>query len=378
MLIFNLPIPRVRAALQWISRYVFGEEPLRRARLARSLLAIQLYIGGDWLGQFGLTHWHSPLQGVRGFQLISTVVSLVTFTLLRSGWSERFADPSLSVYQIMVAQTLAALCYVVFPPVRGALLILQIVVISFSLFSLRNRGQILVSVYPLALMAMTMASAAWLNSSVFAPDIEFVHFVILAAVLPSVSVLGNQFTKMRLSLKQQAIELEAAVARIRDLAGRDELTGLHNRRYILDIVRHHVQLHERSGNLFCLAMLDIDHFKSVNDSHGHHNGDTVLREFGDSAQRTLRQTDVIARWGGEEFLVLLSDSQLAHATTAIQRLRTMLSTVEILHIEPQFRVKFSAGVTQFASGEQLEEVIERADKALYLAKRRGRDCTVTL
>jgi diguanylate cyclase (GGDEF)-like protein len=372
------PIRKARAALQLASYYVFSREPLRRARLARSLLAIQLYIGGDWLGQFGLAHWHSSLQGVRSYQGISTVVSLVTFALLRSGWSESFADPSLSIYQIMVAQTLAALCYVVFPPVRGALLILQIVVISFSLFSLRNRGQVLVSVYPLCLMAGTIGTATWLNPLVFAPDIELVHFVILAAVLPSVSVLGSQFTKMRIRLKQQAAELETAVARIQDLAGRDELTGLHNRRFILDIIRHHVQLHERSGKLFCIAMLDIDHFKSVNDTHGHQNGDAVLRQFGGSAQRTLRQTDVIARWGGEEFLVLLSDSQIAHASTAIERLRAMLSTFEILHVEPDFRVKFSAGVTQFASGDQLEAVIERADKALYLAKQRGRDCTVAI
>ena len=361
-----------------LSRYVLAPEALRRARLARSLLAIQLYIGGDWLGQYGLAHWHSSLQGVRSYQLVSTVVSLVTFAMLRSGWSERFADPSLSIYQIAVAQTLAALCYVVFPPVRGALLILQIVVISFSLFSLRTRGQVLVSVYPLCLMAITMGTAAWLDPRVFAPDIEFVHFVILAAVLPSVSVLGNQFTKMRIRLRHQATELEAAVARIQDLAGRDELTGLHNRRYILDIVRHHVQLHGRTGNQFCLAMLDIDHFKSVNDKHGHQHGDTVLRQFGESAERTLRQTDVIARWGGEEFLVLLSDSQVTHASTAIERLRVALSTFEILTVAPEFRVKFSAGITQFAGGDQLEAVIERADKALYLAKQRGRDCTVTI
>ncbi|MES2091654.1 MAG: GGDEF domain-containing protein [Pseudomonadota bacterium] len=348
----------------------------RRLRIARSMLAFQIYLAGDWIGQYAISHWSVDVADVRAYQIISGLFSVLVYALIRGGWSERLADPSLTVLQIVVAQTLAVWCYAIFSPVRGALMLLQIIIIFFALFTLKPRGQLLVTVYPLVLMGLSMWGLSVASPATFAPDIEWVHFVILATTLPSVAMLGGQISSMQDKLRKQKIALEGALARIQDLANRDELTGLPNRRYMLDVLHSRISLFERSGQSFCLAILDLDHFKQVNDVHGHQVGDEVLKTFAQQSAVALRETDLLARWGGEEFLLLMADSCAPHAAKAIDRIRENLSQVQMTTEAPQLRITFSAGFVQFLSGDTLDSAIERADQALYTAKKNGRNRTV--
>jgi len=181
---------------------------------------------------------------------------------------------------------------------------------------------------------------------------------------------------MRNRLTEQKIELRKAVERIQQLATRDELTQLFNRRHMMSLLEFHTRQIKRTGAEFCLALIDLDHFKRINDTFGHGVGDMVLRGFAQHAVVILRESDVMARWGGEEFLILFPDTRLDKAELGLRRLREMINDLAVAGEVPELRAHFSAGVTECLPGETIESVIERADQALYAAKARGRNCTV--
>jgi len=142
----------------------------------------------------------------------------------------------------------------------------------------------------------------------------------------------------------------------------------------MDVLHQHRKRLERTGHhRFCLAILDLDHFKRVNDTHGHGVGDDVLRNFAQIAQKALRDTDVLARWGGEEFLMLLNDTTTEQAQVGLERVRDMVAGAPMSASVPELRATFSAGLTAYDCTEPLDACIERADRALYAAKAAGRN-----
>lgn len=151
----------------------------------------------------------------------------------------------------------------------------------------------------------------------------------------------------------------------------DALTGVPNRRHILQLGDAALSDRRRQTQPLSLAILDLDHFKGINDTHGHHMGDAVLRAFCDHVSERMRTSHMLGRLGGEEFLLLMPGTSIDEAALVMERVRKSL--------QPHARVEytFSAGLAQAAPGEALAAVIERADEALYEAKRTGRDRSVT-
>jgi len=164
--------------------------------------------------------------------------------------------------------------------------------------------------------------------------------------------------------------------RLRELATTDPLTGALNRRQLYELAEEEVRRAERYWRPLCFAMLDLDHFKAVNDRFGHAVGDEALKAVAAAIRRSLRATDRLARHGGEEFVVMLPETPLATARGALERIR---ASVESLHFEARgepVRVTVSAGVVAWRSGESVDAVLDRADAALYAAKRGGRNQVV--
>lgn len=157
----------------------------------------------------------------------------------------------------------------------------------------------------------------------------------------------------------------------------DPLTGLYNRQHLQGRLEAERERAQAGGHRFCVALIDLDHFKHINDRHGHAMGDHVLITFARQAQAVLRETDTIGRWGGEEFLIMLPDTKpVDKAGIALRRLREGLRRIPVSEEAPQMRVTFSAGVAEWAQGESIDQLLDRADKALYEAKRQGRDRAV--
>ncbi|MDE2000525.1 MAG: GGDEF domain-containing protein, partial [Burkholderiales bacterium] len=225
-------------------------------------------------------------------------------------------------------------------------------------------------------VVLCMGSIMWWSNhqypARYPASIEWVYFVMFVGLQPIAVVLGNQFGAMRTSLKRHRAELQDALQTIRELASRDELTGLYNRRQAVSVMEQWIRNADQHAAVCSLAMIDLDLFKQINDDHGHHVGDEALKAFTAEAQETLRGSELIARWGGEEFLVLLPRTDTEGARHAMARLRERLKFHQISAETPALRVCFSSGVTDLRAGDQLESVLQRADQALYQAKRQGR------
>jgi diguanylate cyclase (GGDEF)-like protein len=178
-------------------------------------------------------------------------------------------------------------------------------------------------------------------------------------------------------LQVQKRELEASLERIRLLATQDELTGLVNRRHMLALLKAEQAREQRAKQpLMSLALIDLDYFKRVNDTYGHQAGDVVLKGFAEAARGALRGSDVLSRWGGEEFLLMLPDTGEDEAERCMERIQQGLAQVTFASVAPDLKITFSAGLSACRAGESLEAAIERADQALYRAKAQGRNCNV--
>lgn len=187
----------------------------------------------------------------------------------------------------------------------------------------------------------------------------------------------DDLSRANLALEQRVAErtaeLEALNRQLENLAHTDPLTGLWNRRYLLGALDRAIAAAPRHGSQLALAMIDVDHFKAINDTHGHAAGDAALRTLARSMQAALRPQDVLARFGGEEFVVLLHDSGSAEALGAAERWRTTLAAQRTLHDGREIRFTVSIGVATWHVGEPADQLVREADEQLYLAKSRGRN-----
>ncbi|HCL4320033.1 TPA: biofilm formation regulator diguanylate cyclase SiaD [Pseudomonas aeruginosa] len=160
---------------------------------------------------------------------------------------------------------------------------------------------------------------------------------------------------------------------LKEASIRDPLTGLPNRRMLLERLREENERSQRHGQSYVLAMLDVDFFKQVNDTWGHDSGDRVLVEIARAMESELREYDLCGRWGGEEFLLLLPQTRLQDAGPVLERVRDSVRTLAVRVGTEALSVTASVGVTEHRIGETYSQTVNRADAALLDAKRSGRD-----
>lgn len=355
---------------------VLGSDPVQRLRVAQAGLATLLMALSAMLLLAAARGGDAPMGAVLIWAALSLGGLLASFVAIRSGWSLRLRDPSLTLPQMLFAIASASAAYAMAGPMRGAAFPVLLVILTFGMFQLRPRALAYVGLYSLVLFGTAMTVMAWHRPQVYAPSVEWIHFLMLATMLPSIAVLAARLSRMRERSRDQRDELASALARIQELATRDDLTGLINRRHMGELLEQERQRSARSGRGFCIAVIDIDHFKQVNDRLGHAGGDAVLRAFAQQALGAIRSGDVLARWGGEEFVLLLSDSHLPPALGGIERLRQRIEAAILVDSDPALHVTVSAGLTDHIAGEAISDALARADRALYAAKAAGRNRTV--
>jgi diguanylate cyclase (GGDEF)-like protein len=306
----------------------------------------------------------------------------IAYLLVRFGGRFGLAPTALATLQGVFAISCNMWLYAIAGPLRGATLMALMVVVVFCTFALRPRQTLALAGAGLAGMGATMW---WLQAHDplhYPPQVEAVTFTILAACSLTVTFLTGEMSKLRARLKAQKAELVKAVDTIRTLATVDELTALANRRHMNEVLA----LEERRrgpaagapcpgapASSTCIALLDIDFFKQINDRHGHAAGDEVLRSFAAAARAELRAGDVLARWGGEEFLLMLPDTAIDEAQLVLKRMAARIGAIDVIDTDIKLRITFSAGVVERGAREPFAETIARADKAMYRAKLSGRD-----
>ena len=194
-----------------------------------------------------------------------------------------------------------------------------------------------------------------------------------------VGLLQKALRKNNAVLEQTVLELKRALHELNELAITDPLTGLLNRRYLREGLPRELMLAQRRGTKLAVIMIDIDHFKRFNDTFGHEAGDLVLSETGALLKSQMRKTDIACRFGGEEFAIFLIDSTFARAERQAEEFREAIKTLGLTYRDkPLGQITASLGMALFPDhGEDADVLLRMADRALYEAKRAGRDCVIS-
>ena len=348
-------------------------DPVQRVRLAQAGLAMVVMATAVAAMHFFVGVGVAPARPVLWWSLGTLLGMFLFYALIRSGWSRQRSDPSLTVPQMLFALTSGAVAYTVLGAGRGAVFPVVMVVLMFGMFIASPRQMRWVSGYAVVMFGAVMALMAMRSPAAYPWAIELGHFLLVATMLPAVSILAGRLSRMRHRSRLQRAELSQALARLREHTTRDELTGLINKRHMQELMAQEHQRCVRSGQSFCIAVLDIDRFKAVNEAHGYTVGDAVLRAAAQEALRHVRVSDVLARWGGEEFVLMMSDTRAALARGGLERLHQKVGALRILHGTAAVGVTLSGGLAEHHAGENVTQTLERAEKALVEAKAQGRD-----
>jgi diguanylate cyclase (GGDEF)-like protein len=192
--------------------------------------------------------------------------------------------------------------------------------------------------------------------------------------ISDLAMISAELEKIKRSLAIKETELRAVIAQADEVSHTDALTFLPNRRSILGDLQREVTFSDRYGTPLAISMVDIDHFKQINDTHGHVAGDEVLRKLAMELRNHIRHPDVIGRYGGEEFLVVLPHSTIKAAAEQAERLCNYVQSLVIPSGENEIRITVSMGLAQYRiHREDWQSFLSRADIALYQAKNAGRN-----
>ncbi|MDX1515073.1 MAG: GGDEF domain-containing protein, partial [Gammaproteobacteria bacterium] len=210
----------------------------------------------------------------------------------------------------------------------------------------------------------------------FGLQLELFLLAGFAAALLGSALVGHEMYVLRLTLRERNRQVRVVLEQVKELAVTDELTGIHNRRYIVDVLERQAALAQRGDYRFSICFFDLDHFKQVNDTHGHAAGDRVLIKVAQIATEATRVGDYVARYGGEEFVIVLSATGVERALSVAERIRESAEGTSFDELGPDVRVTISCGVTEYRAPEAVHELLVRADEAMYAAKNRGRNTVV--
>ena len=364
--------------LPWALRaadILFGHDPRLRIRVRLCFIAGFIYVGWVAIIALAMRH-HLLISREAGYPLIvmMALVALVFYPLVRSGRTAHLPDPALVLPQMIIAYVVCGSGYVIAPDSRGSLLQVMCLIQVFGLLSLTPNEVRIVGMAALASVVMAwIGGALWAPARAFDASREALHLSMAAFILVLLNMVSHNYSLMRAKVRTQKKDLSEAVQQVEHIVSHDPLTGLFNRRHMVEVIEREVARVERSGVGMALVLIDLDHFKKINDTHGHQAGDEVLQAFADIAHAALRETDIVGRWGGEEFILLLPDTHPANrAMIAVGRMQQTLLDAIVCVGAPTLRLAFSAGIAVPRNGESLDAMLERADRALYAAKHQGR------
>ena len=315
--------------------------------------------------------------GLGGFALLMLFLwigHLSLFLAIRLGFNKRFADPSMT--REMVIWSIIAILITVFYMDRFRPLMLMFfpIILIYGAFWMTTRQYLATAALMVFGYFSVMTSIHHITPQRLILGDEIVVGSVFVLVIVALSFVSNEISLSRKKLRQRNAELAEAMGKIEHMAITDELTGLINRRHMMYMLERQKSLVDRGGTGFCICFFDIDHFKTINDTFGHHIGDIVLQRFASIIQSQLRASDLFARVGGEEFVLMAFGVDLSGAKIPANRLRKAIEQTSFKDVARGLSVTISGGVAQYRNSEKIETILSRADQALYLAKKSGRNC----
>lgn len=361
-----------------MDQHLFPEEPKQILRLKRHFSSLGACLVYTFLAIYlfnkGYFRVDTPIfyAGVVIFWLGNMTIT----SIIRTGFNVRFKDPSLTMGQMLWALLFMLLALYTLDLLRGVVLMSYFTLLSFGNFRFRP-GQFLFIVFAAIFGYLgVIILLLYLSPDSISIDTEIAQFI--GFVLTSLVLLytGSVFSELRETNRKQTIALQKALELNTRLATIDDLTGLYTRRHFMDILTKQKALAERDGTDFVLCFADLDHFKYINDSFGHHTGDEVLKTFAEIIKVLIREVDYAARFGGEEFIILLVNTDMEQAIKVAERIRQALESHNFSDLAPALNTTVSIGLSNFRHYNSIQETLVSADNKMYQAKQNGRNMVV--
>lgn len=356
------------------------DDPKQEIRLRRFFIGVAAHFM-NW--GFILSCWHFSylaLEPTLTFIALDSSFILLCYIVIRSGLNQGFADPSLTFFQIAVPAVLGLYVMYHAGAARITFLLLGVTMFAFGMFRFKVREFIALALfilmgYALLIVLLKAESATPVDLRLeillwMAFALTLIQFTFLA---DTIGQLRHKLSEKNAELAKQNTELGIALQRISDMAIRDELTGQYNRHYLMERIGEEAQRCTRYGSAFSLCILDIDFFKRVNDTHGHLAGDEVLRKVAQGVSATIRTTDFLGRFGGEEFVIALTNTPREGAVLIAERVREKIAQLSFPEIKEDFQVTISIGIAEHDRNTTPAFTLKLADEALYRAKEAGRN-----
>ncbi|MBC7665197.1 MAG: GGDEF domain-containing protein [Caulobacter sp.] len=331
----------------------------------------------------GLFAWNGTVtwNAAIAFCALSVGSTGLFWLSVRRGWNLSFRDRWLLWAQLMCNYVIQLVFIVAAPRLWMIFMASSLVSFNYAMLGFTPRQ----FRWTWLGFGASTALALWIGRIDFGyPELTDLNVVLLwlffFLAVRRLALIGTQFATLRAELSQRNRQLERSLARIQELASHDELTGAFNRRHFMELLNDERERSHRTQQPYSVALFDLDHFKTINDRFGHAAGDAVLRDFCTLVQAHMRVTDRFARWGGEEFVLLMPvTTPVESASLAVERIRSAVASHDwssTSALPSDVRVTVSAGVATCVSAESAEALIARADVALYEAKDAGRNCFV--
>ncbi len=355
------------------------QENSRQAMRIRRFLLACLF-SGLYLLAIGVFYTQDLVE--RGTLIIAVGFASLSmsmfYAIFSSGMNKKAAEKNLTAPIILCALTMMLWIVYVAPATRIVFTPFVFVIIAFGMYRLTQKTMLLLSLATLAGYAVVIGlhysqshDSALLKFEQSVLKLELLHWFVLVLALPSFVMLTGRVQRLHSAL----LKAGRKIKNIEEHARRDQLIGCYNRRYMVAVLEEQKRLADETGADLCLAVIDLDHFKLVNDEVGHLAGDEVLRTFARIAQDNVRQGDVFGRYGGEEFLLVLPGTSLLAALNSAERIREQVESYAWSG-KLQRTITVSIGLTQYIPGESVLDLFSRTDTAMYLAKRGGRNQVV--
>ena len=373
------------------------DDPKQALRLRRFFISLAIYALNISISYFAYWAGILDLQVLYGFLIISLAINIILYIVFRTGLNLWMSDPSLTSIQMCVACLVVMYGIYYANEVRGLFFSMYILILLFGIFRLYTGQFLFVSAFALLTYGADIVLLNIFRSQDINLKIECFQWLGLAIVLISVSFIGGNISSIRRELSVSRKKLQSSLTVIREMAIHDDLTGFYNRSHLIDLIesennrsvrtspippqvlpsldgiKSEDNRSVRTGSVFSLVMMDIDKFKNINDTYGHQTGDQVLRTFAAIIRSILRKTDYCGRYGGEEFLIVLTQTDIQAAKVFAERIRVCVENSFFPDLGPDSRVTVSIGLAEHRTQENIEKTIFRADEFLYKAKKGGRN-----
>lgn len=352
------------------------DDPKQLLRLRRMSLAL---IGGLALNIFCFIFLQQNLLRMTTIQFIylSSIfwfINLLFLLSILTGFNRMMKDPSLTIPQMVWAITSTMIAIYFTNELRSVLLMLCLLVFIFGGLYLTSSILNFIIWYSILCYIIVIYFLMQTPSAQFTLKNEVIVLIVYSMVALCYSTLATEMIGLRSYNKNKVKTLETNLIKSEAESVTDELTGIGNRRFLMSLLdRQRLMSSRKDQYHFAVNMVDIDHFKNINDHYGHAVGDLVIQEFSKIIQNTLRKVDYFCRMSGDEFIIVEPFTNLEQSLKTAERIQHAINNANFEHIAPGLNISASIGVSVYQWPEEITLLLKRLDEAMYSAKKNGRN-----